>query len=328
VTGVSRVGHGLKFLSSSGKQDDFDKARVLRIADQLRGSAGKGPARGARRERLLKELAAVRGAPWLPKDIVQLLRQADQRRLKLKAEAKARAARVARREERQRLATERAQQLAAFRAQHDHWRLAERIRHAEWLEAKKDPYNGFYYRVSTFDALEEGAKDWSKQEIFDYLGGPVVRRNVDKIREYRPGSWAPTDNANSKPHLELPTLIKHDLIHTHEARIAALRWPVWTRGITEYVLMRATGHGQDGVRLFLWRILDDRLSPIEGDGQIVWALPNKENSWNFRCPVTGRRTKTLYLRSGVWASLSGNNLKLEGSEPYRAAPEPKLRLRR
>lgn len=217
---------------------------------------------------------------------------------------------------------------ATFHADHDQWLSDEPQRHAQWLEEQQDPYNGHYDRVSTSAALQEGAKNWSEFEVLRYLRGPEVRRNADKIGGFLMWGGRPLRPhcANFKPHLEIAALVEQDLVHPHEARAAALRWPVWTRGITEYVLMRAIGNGAGEAEIFLWRVLGGTFGPDEGRGQILRAVYSK-NSWTFRCPVTGRRARTLYLRDGFFASLEGNNLEWE-HEVYVPRPEPKFRRRR
>lgn len=59
---ASRVGHGLVNLSTTNRMTDAPRGRSINLANQLKGDAlGKGPARGARREKLIERLLAVKG---------------------------------------------------------------------------------------------------------------------------------------------------------------------------------------------------------------------------------------------------------------------------
>lgn len=59
---ASRIGHGLVNLSTTNRKTDAPRGLSINLANQLRGDGlGKGPARGARREKLITRLLAVKG---------------------------------------------------------------------------------------------------------------------------------------------------------------------------------------------------------------------------------------------------------------------------
>lgn len=183
----------------------------------------------------------------------------------------------------------------------DRARLRSRSRRVQedaerWTEGSTTRY--------ALDAGRAGENGWSEAEVLEALAEPLALAAKGELQTSSPDILAP-DWLGSRARLDVRSLRSAGLLKVEELRAAALRWDRDTTGIINYVLMAADF--RDPNHPYVLTRARDTFDGVDYFQTI--PIEHCAARWYFRCPISGSRRTTLYLREGLFGSDKALNLR-------------------
>lgn len=166
---------------------------------------------------------------------------------------------------------------------------------------------------STRYALEHGRAGedgWTEEEVLEFLAEPLERA-VKGVLETSTLDDLTPDWLASRARLDVRSLDHAGLFEVDDLHGAALRWDRSSTGVINYVLMAADF--RDAYHPFLLILSRDTYDRV--DHLQIISIEYCAGRWYFRCPISGSRRTTLYLREGLFGSDKALKLRKRQWDP-------------
>lgn len=166
---------------------------------------------------------------------------------------------------------------------------------------------------STRFALEEGRRsqmNWTQDEVLRQLAEPLAMVKAGTFPEL-PDLELPPDHLHPRVSLDVRSLHSEGLLEVEELKAAALMWNRKYSGVINYTLLAADFRDPWKPYLLVENV-DTFLR--ESYHQII-PVVHAAGRWYLRCPFTGVRRNTLYMREGWLGSNKALNLRRKAWDP-------------